>query len=134
MSAAAGDEIFSAKNDLTVSTQTLTAGDDPTLTVCDDLSACDDLTLTAGMYTPGDITSSSAAANTDNQMPNSDEVWCYCREPEDEVMIACDFPGCNIEWFHMKCLRMEIVPHGNWYCPGCRIKFKGKHPTKNSII
>jgi len=59
---------------------------------------------------------------------NSDEVWCYCREPENEVLIACDYLGCNIEWILMKCLRMEV---GN-YCTKCSIKFTLQ--CKNAII
>jgi len=71
MSVTTGDEASFTSNELTLSTP-------------------DDVTVTASYYlvhTSGNIASSSAAANIDNQIPNSDEVWCYCTEPENEVMI-----------------------------------------------
>ena len=58
-------------------------------------------------------------------------LWCYCRKPENEEMIACDYPGCSIEWFHITCLKLHVIPKGRWYCPDCRKKFKGRHPPKH---
>ena len=65
---------------------------------------------------------------------SSVQLWCYCRQPDDssEDMIACDYPSCTIEWFHMSCLRLHSFPKGKWYCPDCRKKFKGKHPPKTN--
>ena len=56
----------------------------------------------------------------------TEEVWCYCRKPEEtgKPMIACDNPACPIEWYHMACLNMELVPRGKWYCPDCEQQFK----------
>jgi len=34
-------------------------------------------------------------------------------------MIGCDNPDCSIQSFHMKCLKLKVIPEGNWYCPDC---------------
>ncbi|XP_012277875.1 uncharacterized protein LOC105698303 isoform X2 [Orussus abietinus] len=54
----------------------------------------------------------------------SDNVYCYCRCPYDEVseMIACDGEDCRIEWFHFECVGIMVPPKGKWYCPDCRKK------------
>ena len=51
--------------------------------------------------------------------PTSNDVYCYCHGPEKGRMIGCDNPDCSIQWFHIKCLKLKIVPKGNWYCPDC---------------
>ena len=51
---------------------------------------------------------------------NSSERFCYCRGVEKGKMIGCDNEECHIEWFHTKCLRINTVPRGRWYCPDCR--------------
>ena len=58
---------------------------------------------------------SSAAALYDHTLSNASylsiELWCYCRQPEDENEdIACDFPASDVEWFHVKCVRAEVAP------------------------
>ncbi|XP_062602465.1 uncharacterized protein LOC134264190 [Saccostrea cucullata] len=37
-----------------------------------------------------------------------------------EPMIACDNPGCPVEWFHMKCIGLASAPSGEWYCSRCK--------------
>ena len=82
------------------------------------------------------MASSFPGTNSDDNAPDLDvspvELWCYCRKPDDssEDMIACDYPSCPIEWFHKSYLRLRPFPKGKWYCPDCRKKFKGKHPSK----
>ena len=44
-------------------------------------------------------------------------VYCYCRGPEEDEMIACDNPSCPVEWFHTKCLKIKAIPKGQWHCP-----------------
>ena len=46
--------------------------------------------------------------------------YCYCQQPEQNEMIACDHLNCKIEWFHTKCLKIKTIPKGKWYCPSCR--------------
>ncbi|XP_031621972.1 chromatin modification-related protein YNG2-like [Contarinia nasturtii] len=48
--------------------------------------------------------------------------WCVCRKPDDYTpMIQCDGPLCQIEWFHMNCIKMSIAPIGSWFCPNCQL-------------
>ena len=51
---------------------------------------------------------------------DSSEKFCYCRGNEEGEMIGCDNTECTIEWFHTKCLRINNVLRGKWYCPECR--------------
>ncbi|XP_046424828.1 uncharacterized protein LOC124182075 [Neodiprion fabricii] len=64
---------------------------------------------------------------TENNAPvleRSDNLYCYCQCPYDEVseMIACDGDDCRIEWFHFECVGIMVPPKGKWYCPDCRKK------------
>ena len=50
---------------------------------------------------------------------------------DEGTMIACDNTDCKIKWFHTKCLKLESIPGGKWYCPDCCklpcfLKGKGK--------
>lgn len=58
----------------------------------------------------------------DQQTEKSDNLYCYCQCPYDEVseMIACDGQDCTIEWFHFECVGIMVPPKGKWYCPDCR--------------
>ena len=65
------------------------------------------------------------------------DVWCYCKAPEDDKpMIACDYPDCLIQWFHLDCLKLSTteILKGNWYCPDCRKKFTGRRPPCNKRL
>ena len=63
---------------------------------------------------------------------------CYCRQPEsrEKTLIACDNPGCHIEWYHTNCLKLKSIPKDKWYCPTCRVlpefirKWGTKRPRK----
>ena len=35
------------------------------------------------------------------------------------MMIGCDNPQCDIQWYHYTCLGIDVVPEGDWYCPAC---------------
>lgn len=47
--------------------------------------------------------------------------WCVCRQPSFGQMIFCDNPTCLIKWFHMDCVKIQVVPEGNWYCQNCNL-------------
>ena len=34
-------------------------------------------------------------------------------------MIACEYEGCSIEWFHYECVGITEAPKGKWYCNEC---------------
>ena len=50
---------------------------------------------------------------------SQEKLYCYCRCPEDGLMIACDNTECKIEWFHQDCVELTSIPTGDWYCPDC---------------
>ena len=64
-----------------------------------------------------DPPSSNASSGSEQ---NSEEVYCYCKEPEKGEMIGCDNKDCPIEWFHFDCLKIKSAPKVKWYCPDCR--------------
>jgi len=55
------------------------------------------------------------------------EIFCYCRQPEELPMAACDV--CQ-EWYHQQCAEipdstLELLQRDktvNWYCPSCRFR------------
>ena len=71
-----------------------------------------------------DIDRDDLTVSTNEDDSKSEELWCFCREPEAGQMIACDNDDCSIVWFHTDCLRLKRVPQGNWYCPQCTTKVK----------
>lgn len=46
------------------------------------------------------------------------------RGAESGEMIMCDNSTCDIQWFHVDCLKLKAVPKGKWYCPNCSTKRK----------
>ncbi|KAL5011782.1 hypothetical protein ScPMuIL_010333 [Solemya velum] len=75
----------------------------------------------------------------EDQMPSNNttaagepmsRVYCYCGLPEDhDMMIGCEDENCEIEWYHLICLKIKKVPKGKWICPECR-KRASKSKTK----
>ncbi|KAL6714213.1 Inhibitor of growth protein 4 [Lecanora helva] len=46
---------------------------------------------------------------------------CICGgKPLLTDWIACDNPNCPVQWYHLECLNLQIVPAGEWLCPKCR--------------
>ncbi len=35
-------------------------------------------------------------------------------------MIMCESGECEIEWFHIDCLRITTIPKDKWRCPDCK--------------
>ena len=53
----------------------------------------------------------------------ANKTWCYCgRDESYDEMIACEYPGCEIEWFHYSCMGLteDLIPNGDWFCPDCQ--------------
>ena len=64
----------------------------------------------------------SAKQKSSNKVATAgNEYWCLCSGPESSNMIACDNPGCPIEWFHFKCVGLVDVPSGKWLCIECAV-------------
>ena len=51
------------------------------------------------------------------QATTGNEFWCLCGGSETGNMIACDNPGCPIEWFHFECVGL-----GRGCTCGCTFK------------
>lgn len=73
--------------------------------------------------------------NSSSLLADSEELWCFCQQPESGEMIACDHDQCPIVWFHTACVRVKRIPTGNWYCPECRkVRSKCKNNALSIII
>lgn len=63
-------------------------------------------------------------------------LYCFCKHPSFGFMVACDNPGCQIEWFHGSCVGVtsEEVEKKKWYCPTCTetMKKEKKHKLVKS--
>lgn len=44
---------------------------------------------------------------------------CTCNKLAGGEMIACDNPGCPIEWYHADCIGLKAPPKKKWVCPIC---------------
>lgn len=42
-------------------------------------------------------------------------------------MICCDNEDCSIKWFHLRCVGLDTIPDGSWYCPNCKALMDAKN-------
>ncbi|KAI0303430.1 hypothetical protein B0F90DRAFT_1710946 [Multifurca ochricompacta] len=57
-----------------------------------------------------------ADAITDPDEPK----YCYCNRVSFGNMVACDYPQCKREWFHLDCVGLTEEPQSRtWYCRDC---------------
>ena len=57
-------------------------------------------------------------------LDDTHETWCYCGQDESyDKMIACEYPGCEIEWFPYSCMGLteDLITDRDWFCPDCQI-------------
>lgn len=48
---------------------------------------------------------------------NGEPRYCYCGQISHGVMIKCDNPFCETEWFHTHCVEdKEASEKDNWFC------------------
>ena len=49
------------------------------------------------------------------------KLYCYCKRPSFNPMIACDGENCEIEWYHYSCVNLVRTPPQDkkWFCPTC---------------
>ncbi|XP_065665637.1 inhibitor of growth protein 4-like [Hydra vulgaris] len=52
-------------------------------------------------------------------LDNEQKYYCIYKRPCFEPMIACDKPGCKVEWFHYSCVKSTQAPVGSWICNSC---------------
>ena len=71
----------------------------------------------------------------ESSVPGNTSLWCYCEQDKPkESMVGCDNPACQIEWFHLSCLRLTVeqLPRGKWFFPEChksRLQLRSKKRT-----
>ena len=51
---------------------------------------------------------------------HSQKLYCSCKRPSFEPMIACDGKDCQVEWYHYVCVGITRAPKGSWICPSCK--------------
>ncbi|CAI9095677.1 OLC1v1031673C1 [Oldenlandia corymbosa var. corymbosa] len=69
---------------------------------------------------------------------NGVETKDSCSDEYDDACVVCADGGnltccdkCN-STYHHKCVGLEVVPRGSWYCPYCVCKFCGDPPRENA--
>ncbi|QGA13193.1 hypothetical protein EYB26_000840 [Talaromyces marneffei] len=52
--------------------------------------------------------------------------YCLCKDVSFGMMINCENPDCEGEWFHLECIGLKEPPsrRAKWFCPECRVKLK----------
>ena len=60
-------------------------------------------------------------SSSDKEATAGNEFWCLCGGSEPGNMIACDNPGCPIEWFHFERVGLVDAPSGKWLCTECAV-------------
>ncbi|CBK21505.2 uncharacterized protein [Blastocystis hominis] len=62
----------------------------------------------------------AAAAAAAAAAAEESQTYCTCGKPSYGEMIGCDNDNCTIKWFHLRCVGLDSIPEGTWYCPICR--------------
>lgn len=65
-------------------------------------------------FKEGKLTTQATCINS------QDGPYCFCKQDKPGLMIACDNPSCQIEWFHYDCVGVRRKPKGDWFCPECK--------------
>ena len=68
------------------------------------------------------FTRSSAVQSVELPLSDSEEegIWCSCQQHiEDSQLIRCDNANCPIQWFHLPCVGLTVVPEDKWFCSSC---------------
>ncbi|KAI9508473.1 hypothetical protein F5148DRAFT_1195928 [Russula earlei] len=62
----------------------------------------------------------SAALQGDAASDPNEPKYCYCNRVSFGNMVACDYPQCKREWFHLACVGLTELPQSRtWYCRDC---------------
>lgn len=72
----------------------------------------------------------ATASNASTAVSEETQTYCTCGkvsafalsylQPSYGEMIGCDNDNCTIKWFHLRCVGLDSIPEGTWYCPICR--------------
>ncbi|KAI0078852.1 hypothetical protein K474DRAFT_1659768 [Panus rudis PR-1116 ss-1] len=75
--------------------------------------------------------SDAAPAGQDGDADGEDgKTYCFCNGISVGVMVGCDDPTCEREWFHLACVGLTSEPDGDWYCDVCRAKRQPKRTAR----
>jgi len=66
-----------------------------------------------------DQSASDGDEDTKNREETGEKTYCVCNQVSFGNMIACEYEGCAIEWFHYECVGITEAPKGKWYCNEC---------------
>ncbi|KAH9998985.1 hypothetical protein BJV77DRAFT_978333 [Russula vinacea] len=62
----------------------------------------------------------SAVVQGDAAADPNEPKYCYCNRVSFGNMVACDYPQCKREWFHLDCVGLTELPQSRtWYCLDC---------------
>ncbi|KAH9171530.1 hypothetical protein EDB89DRAFT_1971730 [Lactarius sanguifluus] len=62
----------------------------------------------------------NSTAQADAAADPNEPKYCYCNRVSFGNMVACDYPQCKREWFHLDCVGLTEEPQSRtWYCREC---------------
>ncbi|KAH9057162.1 hypothetical protein EDB83DRAFT_2225038 [Lactarius deliciosus] len=62
----------------------------------------------------------NSTAQADAAADPDEPKYCYCNRVSFGNMVACDYPHCKREWFHLDCVGLTEEPQSRtWYCRDC---------------
>ncbi|XP_041371313.1 uncharacterized protein LOC121384798 [Gigantopelta aegis] len=69
------------------------------------------------------LENNSVPTATTSSCPDN-RVYCFCNSTNDLLMIGCDEPTCQVQWYHLDCVKLKRIPKGDWFCKTCRKEHK----------
>lgn len=64
-----------------------------------------------------------AHGDDEDEAIDADEpTYCYCNGVSYGEMVACDYDGCQKEWFHLECVGLKTAPGKGESTPKCSTK------------
>ncbi|KAL1439196.1 hypothetical protein MTO96_047412 [Rhipicephalus appendiculatus] len=61
------------------------------------------------MVVTNELAPASASSGQGADDPNTSNVFCLCKGPEEGKMIACDGLNCPVAWFHFRCSNRTVA-------------------------
>ena len=50
----------------------------------------------------------------------SNDLYCYCRKQQEDMMISCQSDSCIFKKFHLHCIGLKRKPKPDWQCIECK--------------
>lgn len=95
------------------------AGNNFLVRITRDLNFIQEMKTKLDLYYFNTVLKETVIRENDICLDNKQKNYCLCRRPCFEPMIACDHPGCKVEWYHYACVNVTRAPKGKWVCPNC---------------